>query len=218
MKLKLPAMLAAAVLLSSSTPVFAEDPHPGCDGKCPKSHNHPKPALISATPRAEAPALGNRSAAVTVEVWSDFECSFCSRGATVVEKLREKYGDSLRIVFRHMPLPNHAQARLAAVASMAAHEQGRFWEMHDVLFDNQQSLERVSLEKYAKALGLDLERFNKALDSKASDEYVTADALEGQKRGITGTPTFFINGTSIVGAQSLETFTERIDAELKLKR
>ncbi|MCP3162477.1 DsbA family protein [Myxococcus sp. QH3KD-4-1] len=152
---------------------------------------------------------------MTVEVWSDFECPFCSRGASVVEGLRERYGDKIRIVFRHMPLPSHVDAKKAAIAAMAAHEQGKFWEMHDVLFDNQRALDRASLEKYAKGLGLDLERFKKSLDTKAWDNYVEADLVEAQRRGIAGTPTFFINGTGVTGAQPLEVFAGHIDAALK---
>ncbi|NTX56059.1 DsbA family protein [Myxococcus sp. CA039A] len=216
MKSRVSAIMAAAVLLSSFAPAFAHEPSPSCDGKCPKS----KPGavdntLIAATPRADAPSLGPRSASVTVEVWSDFECPFCARGASVIEGLRERYGDKIRIVFRHMPLPTHADAKMAAAASMAAHEQGKFWEMHDVLFENQRSLDRASLEKYAKALGLDLERFRKALDTKAWNNYVEADFVEAQRRGIAGTPTFFINGTGVMGAQPLDVFAGHIDAALK---
>ncbi|MCK8497351.1 MULTISPECIES: DsbA family protein [Myxococcus] len=214
MKLRAPALLAAAVVFSSLNPALAGDePTPDCD-KQPKTARA-QPKLISATPRSEAPALGPRDAQVTVEVWSDFQCPFCQRGASTVEGLRERYGDKIRIVFRHMPLPRHENARLAAAAAMAAHEQGRFWQMHDVLFDNQGALDRASLEKYAKALGLDLASFKRALDTKAWDNYVEADRLEAQRRGIVGTPTFFINGTGVTGAQSLDTFATHIDAALK---
>ncbi|WP_267145139.1 DsbA family protein [Myxococcus qinghaiensis] len=214
MKSRVSALIAAAVALSSFHPALAGDePKPDCDKEPKVSRATNK--LIAATPRAEAPALGPQKAAVTVEVWSDFECPFCSRGASVVEGLRERYGDKIRIVFRHMPLPSHVDAKKAAIAAMAAHEQGKFWEMHDVLFDNQRALDRASLEKYAKGLGLDLERFKKSLDTKAWDNYVEADLVEAQRRGIAGTPTFFINGTGVTGAQPLEVFAGHIDAALK---
>ncbi|MFY2557423.1 DsbA family protein [Corallococcus terminator] len=214
MKFRVSAILAAAVALSSFHPALAGDePTPDCDKEPKVSQVTHKP--IAATPRAEAPALGPQKASVTVEVWSDFECPFCARGASVVEGLRERYGDKIRIVFRHMPLPTHSGAKLAAVATMAAHEQGKFWEMHDVLFDNQGALDRASLEKYAQGLGLDVARFRKALDTKAWDNYVEADLVEAQRRRIAGTPTFFINGTGVTGAQSLDVFAGHIDAALK---
>jgi protein-disulfide isomerase len=213
MKLMVSIAMAAGALLALSVPASAGEK--GCDKDCPRARAAADKALISATPRADAPSQGPRDAKVTVEVWSDFECPFCARGADRVDELRAKYGDQVRIVFRHQPLPAHANARLAAAASMAAHEQGKFWEMHRVLFDNQRSLDRESLEKYAQELGLDLPRFRKALDTGAWNNYVDAEAVEAQKRGVAGTPTFFINGKPLVGARPLADFAEVIDAELK---
>ncbi|MCY1021041.1 DsbA family protein [Pyxidicoccus sp. MSG2] len=213
MKLVVTTAMAAGALLALSLPAFADDKP--CDKECPKAHAHAESKPIAATPRADAPSIGARDARVTVEVWSDFQCPYCARGATIIDGLREKYGNQVRIVFRHQPLPMHANAKLAAVASMAAHEQGKFWEMHDVLFDNQRSLDRASLEGYAKGLGLDLGRFRQALDSATLANYVDADTVEAQKRGIAGTPTFFINGKSVMGARPLADFTQLVDAELK---
>ncbi|NMO23142.1 DsbA family protein [Pyxidicoccus fallax] len=214
MKLMVSVAMAAGALLSLAVPAFAGEGK-ACDKNCPKAHAHLKSNPIAATPRAEAPSLGARDAAVTVEVWSDFQCPFCAKGASIVGELREKYGDKVRIVFRHQPLPMHGNARLAAIATMAAHEQGKFWQMHDVLFDNQRSLDRASLEEYARGLGLDLPRFRAALDNPALANYVDAEVVEAQRRGIAGTPTFFVNGKSIMGARPLEDFTQLIDAELK---
>jgi protein-disulfide isomerase len=207
--------MAAGALLALSLPAFAGEHD--CGKECPKGHHAQVHGgnPIAATPRADAPSIGARDARVTVEVWSDFQCPFCQRGADILDGLRAKYGDQVRIVFRHHPLPMHANARLAAIASMAASEQGKFWEMHDVLFDNQRSLDRASLEGYAKAMGLDLARFQKALDSSTWANYVDTDEAEAQKRGIAGTPFFFINGKAVMGAQPLDAFTQVIDAELK---
>jgi protein-disulfide isomerase len=221
MKSFLSAGAAVAVLLGVSALAIASTPSPsapakeeGCNKKdCPREHSDSK--LIPATPRAEAPSLGPAQAKVTVEVWSDFECPFCSKGATTLRQLREKYGDQVRIVFRHQPLPFHPHARLAAAASMAAHEQGRFWEFHDALFANQQALDRASLEKLAGTLKLDVERFRRALDSSTWSTYVETEVAEAQRRGIRGTPTFFVNGKGITGAHPLEVFTKAIDAELQ---
>ncbi|MCP3140259.1 DsbA family protein [Pyxidicoccus xibeiensis] len=216
MKLVVSIAMSAGALLLLSAPVLAGDKHKSCEGKpCAKTQAATESKLLAATPRAEAPSLGPRDAPVTVEVWSDFQCPFCARGASLVDELREKYGDKVRIVFRHQPLPTHDNARLAAIATMAAHEQGKFWEMHDVLFDNQRSLERESLEKYARQLGLDLARFRKALESSALANYVDTEVVEAQRRGIAGTPTFFINGKAVMGARPLADFAQVIDAELK---
>ncbi|MCE9667660.1 DsbA family protein [Myxococcus stipitatus] len=205
-----PATLAAGLLWLVSIPSLAAEPTE--DPKCPKPVER---ALIAATPRAEAPATGPADARVTVEVWSDFQCPFCARGADLLARLRERYGDQLRVVFRHQPLPAHRDARLAAAASMAAHEQGRFWEMHDRLFQEGAGLDRAALEAHARALGLDLPRFRRALDTGAWDAYVEADVVEAQRRGVVGTPAFFVNGQGVLGAQPLETFTRLIDAELR---
>lgn len=218
MKSFLYAGTAVAVLLGLSALAIASTPSPSdppeeCHKNCP--HQPSATELISATPRAEAPSLGRADARVTVEVWSDFQCPFCARGATTLKQLREKYGDQVRIVFRHQPLPMHANARLAATASMAAHEQGRFWEFHDALFANQSSLDRPSLEALAGKLQLDMDRFRRALDSSTWRTYVETDAAEAQRRGVKGTPTFFVNGKAIIGAQPLSVFAEAIDAQLQ---
>jgi protein-disulfide isomerase len=215
MKALLSAAVAVGMLWGISSVAVASTPSPHggeCDKGCAKKPHAP---LQAATPRADAPSQGPVDARVTVEVWSDFECPFCARGAERLSQVREKYGDKVRIVFRHQPLPFHDNARLAAAASMAAHEQGRFWEFHDALFTQQRSLDRASLEGLAEKLKLDLHRFRKALDSGAYDNYVEAEVVEARRRGVAGTPTFFINGTPVVGAQPLDVFVQTIDAALK---
>jgi len=185
--------------------------------ECPKNCPHPDGAEakpLAATPRKEAPSRGPADARVTVEEWSDFQCPFCSRGAQTVTQLRQKYGDKIRIVFRQAPLPFHDHARQAALASLAAHEQGRFWEFHDALFAHQNALDRASLEALAGKLGLDVARFRRSLDANTWGAYVDQELAEMRSRGIQGTPTFFINGEAVVGAQPIEEFTKRIDAAL----
>ncbi|WP_375768948.1 DsbA family protein [Archangium gephyra] len=207
-------MLTAALVgafVSGFVPVSSAN---ACDGNCPKGKVHEAPAPRAATPRREAPSQGPADAKVTVEVWSDFECPFCAKGSATLKQLREKYGDKIRIVFRQMPLPFHEHAKLAAVASMAAAEQGRFWEYHDALFQQPRELDRASLVKLAKKLKLDVERFERALESGAYDNYLEAEQVEARQRGVSGTPTFFINDTALVGARPVEQFTEVIDAAL----
>ncbi|MFY1829463.1 DsbA family protein [Myxococcus fulvus] len=163
----------------------------------------------------KAPSRGPANAPVTLVAWSDFECPFCSRAVPTLKTLEKEYEGKLRVAFKHQPLPDHANAKLAAVASMAAHEQGKFWEFHDLLFANQRQLQRPALEDHAKQLGLDVARFNKALDSGRFDALIAEDSREGMRVGAAGTPTFFINGRPIIGAVPADHFRRVIDEELK---
>ncbi len=149
--------------------------------------------------------------------FSDFQCPFCSRAVPTVHQLEADYKGKLRIVFKQMPLPFHDHAHLAAEAALAANEQGKFWQYHDTLFANQQALDRPALEKYASDLGLDMAKFRAALDSGKFKDKVDAEAKEGAAVGATGTPTFFINGNKLVGAQPIDAFKAAIDKELKSK-
>ncbi len=162
-----------------------------------------------------APVKGGRDAKVTIVEWSDFQCPFCSRVGPTMRKIEETYGNKVRVVFRHQPLPFHANAKPAAAASMAAGEQGQFWQMHDKLFANQGALERPALERYAEELHLDLAKFRAALDGDKFDKQIAEDQEEGTRLGANGTPTFFINGRQLVGAQPYERFAALIDEELK---
>jgi protein-disulfide isomerase len=165
-----------------------------------------------------APVKGPKNAPVTIIAFSDFQCPFCSRAVPTLKQIEETYGNKVKLAFKHQPLPFHQNAKLAAMASMAAHEQGKFWEMHDKMFANQQALDRASLERYAQEIGLDMGKFKAALDSNKYDAYVTADSNEGMRVGANGTPTFFINGRQIVGAQPFEAFKTVIDQELAKKK
>ncbi|HYH98332.1 DsbA family protein [Hyalangium sp.] len=160
-----------------------------------------------------APSFGPKNAKVTIVEWSDFECPFCSRVMPTLAKIKEQYGKEVRVVFRNQPLPFHPNAKLAAEASLAAHEQGKFWEFHDKLFANQKALTRPSLEKYAEELRLDMGKFKAALDSGKFRAQVEADSSAGSAVGANGTPTFFINGRQFVGAQPFEAFKTAIEEE-----
>ncbi len=165
-----------------------------------------------------APVKGPKNAPVTIVVFSDFQCPFCSRVVPTLHDLEKQYEGKIKIVFKNQPLPFHNNAKGAAAAGMAANEQGKFWEMHDKMFANQQALDRPSLERYAQELGLDVGKFKAALDSNKYDAYITADSAEGMRVGANGTPTFFINGRQIVGAQPIDAFKVVIDDELKKKK
>ena len=116
------------------------------------------------------------------------------------------------------PLPFHNHAQLDAEAALAAGAQGKFWEMHDKLFANQQAQERPDLEKYAQEIGLNMDKFKKALDEGTFKERIKKDSEEATKAGASGTPTFFINGYKLVGAQPVDAFKKIIDQELAKKK
>jgi len=163
----------------------------------------------------KAPVKGSNSAKVTMVIFSDFQCPFCSRAIPTIKQVEETYKGKVRLAFKQLPLPFHDKASLAAEASLAANEQGKFWQYHDKLFANQQALNRTDLEKYAEELGLNMAKFKAALDSGKWKEQVADDVKLGASIGATGTPTFFINGKILVGAQPFDKFKELIDQELK---
>jgi len=126
----------------------------------------------------------------------------------------ETYGKDVRIAFRHQPLPFHNHAMEAAEASMAAHAQGKFWQMHDKMFANQQALDRPALDKYAEEIGLNMGRYKADMDGHKHKANIEADSKAGNAVGANGTPAFFINGVSVSGAQPFEAFKAVIDKEL----
>jgi protein-disulfide isomerase len=166
---------------------------------------------------ANGPAVGPASAPVTIVEFSDFQCPFCSRLLPTMEQVKAKYGDKVRIVFRQFPLNFHQFAQKAAEASLCANEQGKFWQMHDAMFQNQQALAVEQLKAKAAELGLNGEQFNACLDQGKFVAQVQADMEEGTKVGVNGTPAMFINGRFLSGAQPLGEITKVIDDELQRK-
>ncbi|HAT48825.1 MAG: DsbA family protein [Nitrospirae bacterium] len=160
---------------------------------------------------------GPANAPVTIIEFSDFECPYCRKAQAVLGKLKETYGDKLRFVFRHYPLPFHKLAPKASEAAMCANEQGKFWDFHDALFTDSQSLAVDALKELATKLKLDTAKFDECLTSSRHASRISSDSAEGQQLGITGTPTFFINGLKLVGAVPLDAFKEVLDKELKEK-
>ncbi len=160
------------------------------------------------------PARGPSTAKVTIVEFSDFQCPFCARVNATLEQLLRDYPRDVRIVFRHNPLPFHDHAAAAAEAAVAAEKQGKFWEMHDLLFADQNDLDRAALELHAVQLGLDLTAFRAALDTHAGKARVDEDLALGRQVGVRGTPTFFIDGRPLMGAQPIAAFKQLIDAEL----
>jgi protein-disulfide isomerase len=138
---------------------------------------------------------GPNTAAVTLVQYGDYECPYTSRSTAAVRELQRQFGDRLRFVFRNFPLTDiHPHAMRAAEAAESAAAQGRFWEMHDYLFAQQQALEDSNLLKYAADLGLDTARFDQDLATHAHMAWIDADVQSGLRSGVQGTPTFFING------------------------
>ena len=163
-------------------------------------------------------ALGPATAAVTLVEYGDYECPYCGRMHPVVKELRERLGDRLRFVFRHMPLSDlHPRAEAAAEAAEAAGAQGKFWEMHDRLFTHQQQLSDGDLRGHAEAIGLDVERFDRELREQRHAGRVADDYLSGARSGTPSTPRFFVNGVIHLGSPSLPELEEAISAEVPLE-
>jgi protein-disulfide isomerase len=163
------------------------------------------------------PAKGPDDALVTVVVFSDFQCPFCSRVVPTLDGLTQKYGSDLRVVWKNNPLPFHQDAGPAATLAMQAFQEGgskKFWEAHDLLFQNQKALARADLENYAKQLGLNAKKVASALDQNTFKDKITADQELARGLGASGTPSFFINGRSLRGAQPQPAFEKVIDEEL----
>jgi protein-disulfide isomerase len=163
-------------------------------------------------PYAKAPSRGEWNAAVTLVMLGDFQDPMAARVQPTLKALEAKYGKQLRLVFKNHP--TRPQAKLAAQAGLAAHEQGKFWALHDVLLANQAKLDRKSLDAHAQAAGLDAAKFAAALDGKAFEAQVAADQAEALKLGAGAGPTFVVGTAKVVGAQPLEAFSKVIDEAL----
>jgi protein-disulfide isomerase len=161
-----------------------------------------------------APSRGENSAKVTIVEFSDFQCPYCSKANGTLEQIETQYGDDVRLVFKHMPLPTHPQAEGAHEAAEAAHRQGRFWDMHDRIFAQQGDLSPEHLRQHASDLGLDLVRYDEDLSSASVQDRITEDKAEALGIGIRGTPAFLINGRLLSGAQPFSRFEALIDEEL----
>ncbi len=205
-----------ATLLTGAKPTLRE---PEADA------GPPPPSKPTPDPDAEtryridigaAPVRGAKDAPITIVEWADFQCPFCGRAEETLRRLESEYPDKIRFVWRDMPLPFHQQAMPAAIAARAAGEQGKFWALHDRLMAEQADLDRPALERHAAALGMEMKRFRAALDADKGKAAIDADAIAGTKIGAVGTPSFFVNGKPIRGAQPYETFKARVDAELRV--
>ncbi|MBC76338.1 MAG: hypothetical protein CME64_10015 [Halobacteriovoraceae bacterium] len=167
----------------------------------------------------KAPVAGPESAPITIVEFSDFQCPYCSKAAETINKVKKDYGSKVRVVFKQYPLPFHSQAKMAANAALCAWEQKpeNFWKMHDKLFADQSKLGKEGLQATAKSVGVDMEKFNTCLDGGKYMSMIEKDIQQGKDLGVKSTPTFFVNGKLLQGAQPYETFKELIDEELANK-
>lgn len=161
------------------------------------------------------PVRGAGAAPVTIIEFSDFQCPFCARVTPTLAKLRQTYGDKIRIVWKDFPLADiHAQATKAAEAARCAADQNKYWEFHDRLFSNQSTLQADALKQHAVAVGIEPVAFSACLDSGKYAARVQQGVQEGKALGVNSTPTLFVNGRLVNGAQPYEVFTGIIDDEL----
>lgn len=213
-----------------------------CDGKSGESHDAPKasatPTPASHGPSFDAPedptaalaaigaqrfvvdvsardaARGAQAPLVTVVVFSDFECPFCGKLAKTIDTLMPDYAKDVRLVFKHYPLPNHANAEPAAKASVAAQKQGKFWEFHDLMFQNQRALGPTDLQGYGETLGLDAPAFAAATAAKRTAVVVNEHFVQGRVLEVSTTPTLFVNGRMIAGAKPAAELRAIFDEEI----
>jgi len=158
---------------------------------------------------------GPASAPVTLVEYGDYECPYCGAAYPIVKEVQRRLGDRLRLVFRNFPLTNaHPHAAHAAEAAEAAGAQGKFWEMHDYLYEHQRRLTDRDVEAHALAVGLDVERFNREMTEETHLERVREDFMSGVRSGVNGTPTFFINGRRHDDSYDLETLVAAIEAAM----
>lgn len=163
----------------------------------------------------KSPTKGPATAKVTVVEFSDFECPYCKRGAETVEQILQAYPNDVQVAFKNLPLPFHKNADPAARAALAAGKQGKFWEMHDLLFENQRGLTQAYFEESAKKLGLDMAKFKTDMESEEIKQQVKDDAALARKIGISGTPGFAVNGVLVKGAYPFPHFKQIIDRWLQ---
>lgn len=157
-----------------------------------------------------APCRGPAKAPVTMVVFSDFQCPFCSLAVKLVQVVEKEAGERLRVCFKHWPLKRHPRARPAALAAVAAQQQGKFWAMHDRLFANAKALDDPDLEGHADGLGLDTERFRRDLASAQVAARVDADTAEARRLKLRGTPAFLINGRRMTDHKTVPDFLDWI--------
>ncbi len=193
------------------------DGHPAAD--IPKPRGYRSFRFDPAAPYRVGLGLPNHqqgpdTAPVTIVLFSDFECPYCEKEAPRLQQVLAKYGDKVRLIYRHFPVQGHRDAQLAAEAGVAAAEQGKFWAFHDQVFAHFGQLSRADLDSFARAIGLDMVKFDAALDSRRNHDAVVAEQSAAAALGVSGTPTMFVNGFAIPGARDLAGLELVVDERL----
>jgi len=184
-------------------------------GPAPAAQNAANRNAVYDLPAGKSPVRGPANAPVTIVEFSDFQCPFCGRAEPLVEQVLKAYPDKVRLVYKNFPLTSiHPWALGAAKAAVAAAKQGKYWQMHDILFANQTDLRAEKLKEYAAKIGLDVPRWEKDMNSPQTDAAINADMELANSARVRGTPTFFVNGRE-VEARSFQSFKTMIDAALQ---
>jgi protein-disulfide isomerase len=166
-------------------------------------------------PTLGAPVLGPANAKITLVEFSDFQCPYCSRAVQQLAAVLKAYPADVKLIFKQYPLESHSQAQISAQAALAAHQQGKFWQLHDLMFANHNGLSRKAILGWAAGLGMDMKKFEADMDSEAIRKTVARDTADGDKAGVEGTPTIFLNGQRYNGDYGLAAMKPVIDGELK---
>ncbi len=175
--------------------------------------------LFSSGEQQGPPIKGALDGHVTIVEFSDFECSYCAKVDPTVNRVLDEYKNEVKLIYRHFPLVMfHKNAFKASLAAEAAGKQGKFWQMHDKMFNNQQNIKEEDLLKYAEELKLDMDAFKKAMNSQEMKEIVERDLQLGKEFGVLATPTFFVNGKMFFGNKSFEVFKDAVDDALGRKK
>jgi protein-disulfide isomerase len=162
-----------------------------------------------------SPVRGDAKASVTIVEFSDFQCPYCASSEALIKQVLDAYPGKVKLVYKHLPLVSiHPNARPAALAAAEAMEQGKFWEMHDKLFQNYSQLSRENLSNIAKQVGLNMDKFEKAMQTEAHKGIIDKDLAESQRVGVRGTPSFFVNGRKVM-SRDFDTFKRMIEEALK---
>jgi protein-disulfide isomerase len=169
-------------------------------------------------PTQGAPVLGPANARVTLVEFSDFQCPYCSKASTQIAAILKAYPNDVKLIFKQFPLDSHPQALISAQASLAAHNQGKFWQLHDLMFANRTKLSPGAIHFWADSLKLDMKKFDADLNSPTVKKQVMKDLEDGEKAGVEGTPTLYIDGQRYNGDLDLAKVKPVIDGELKKKK
>jgi len=214
-----PAQMPAPATASpwQEAPALKAEPHappaPGTAAvEIPEREPTLDPATIARLQLDKGPARGPAKAPVTIIVYTDFQCSFCGQVLGTIDQLWDEYPHQLRLVVKEFPV--HQTAELAAEAALAADDQGKFWELHDLMMANQDDLSKDALLDYGARAGLDVKKLKNALDKRTYKKAVEEDMEAGKQADVKGTPCFFINGKQFTGARPIESFRQEIDAAL----